>query len=481
MKRYKRIYILLGVLVVACAITFGVSQYEEQQELIRNSGEVFMEVPYDSVQALSWEYEEESLAFHRDETWLYDEDEAFPVDEEKMEELLSPFASFTAAFVIEEVEDYGQYGLDEPVCSIHLTTEEETYDILLGDYSTMDSQRYISIGDGNVYLVEDDPLDDFTLVLNDMIDNDDIPVFDEVDRIQFTGTENYEVVYQEDSDDTYREEDVYFAELDGDVLPLDTDKVESYLQDIRFMDLGTYVSYNATDEEIAACGLDDPELTITVDYTDEDEDGNPVSGTFVLSISRDPEELAAAAEAAEDENSDSEDTAAEEEEEEITAYARVGESQILYQLTSDDYKALMAASQDDLRHSEVLPTDVEDVTQLEISLDGEDYTITSLTDGEERSYYYQEELTDIADIQSALSALTADSFTQEAPSGKEEIALTLTLDREGDPTVTIAFYRYDGTYCLAEIDGEPVSLVERSLVVDLIEAVNALVLNGTHQ
>lgn len=481
MKRYKRIYILLGVLAAACAITFGVSQYEEQQELIRNSGEVFMEVPYDSVQALSWEYEEESLAFHRDETWLYDEDEAFPVDEEKMEELLSPFASFTAAFVIEEVEDYGQYGLDEPVCSIHLTTEEETYDILLGDYSTMDSQRYLSIGDGNVYLVENDPLDDFTLVLSDMIDNDDIPVFETVERIAFAGTEDYEIAYEEDSDATYREEDVYFADLDGDTLPLDTDKVEGYLQDIRFMDLGTYVSYNATDEEISACGLDDPELTITVDYTDEDEDGNPVSGAFVLSISRDPEELAAAEEAAAEENSDSEDTAAEEEEEEITAYARVGESQILYQLTSDDYQALMAASQDDLRHSEVLPTDVEDVTQLEISLDGEDYTITSLTDGEERSYYYQEELTDIADIQSALSALTADSFTQEAPSGKEEIALTLTLDREGDPTVTIAFYRYDGTYCLAEIDGEPVSLVERSLVVDLIEAVNALVLNETHQ
>lgn len=481
MKRYKRIYILLGVLVVACAITFGVSQYQERQELIRNSGEVFMEVPYDSVQALSWEYEEESLAFHRDETWLYDEDEAFPVDEEKMEELLSPFASFTAAFVIEEVEDYGQYGLDEPVCSIHLTTEEETYDILLGDYSTMDSQRYLSIGDGNVYLVEDDPLDDFTLVLSDMIDNDDIPVFETVERIAFAGAEDYEIVYEEDSDATYREEDVYFADLNGDVLPLDTDKVEGYLQDIRFMDLGTYVSYNATEEEIAACGLDDPELTVTVDYTDEDEDGNAVSGTFVLSISRDPEELAAAAEAAEAETSDGEDAAAEEEEAEITAYARVGESQILYQLTSDDYKALMAASQDDLRHSEVLPTDVEDVTQLEISLDGEDYVITSLTDGEERSYYYQEELTDVTDIQSALTALTADSFTQEAPSGKEEIAFTLTLDREGDPTVTIAFYRYDGTYCLAEIDGEPVSLVERSLVVDLIEAVNALVLNETHQ
>ena len=267
---------------------------------------------------------------------------------------------------------------------------------------------------------------------------------------------------------------MYFTDLGGDVLPLDTDKVEGYLQDIRFMDLGTYVSYNATDEEIAACGLDDPELTITVDYTEEDEEGNAVSGTFVLSVSRDPEELAAAEDA--DSAAAEEDTSSETEE--ITAYARIGASQILYQLASDDYEALMAASRDDLRHSEVLPVDdVEEITQLAISLDGEDYTITSLTDGETRSYYYQEELADIADIQSALTALTADSFTQESPSGKEEIALTLTLDREGDPTVTIAFYRYDGTYCLAEIDGEPVSLVERSLVVDLMEAVNALVLN----
>ena len=38
-------------------------------------------------------------------------------------------------------------------------------------------------------------------------------------------------------------------------------------------------------------------------------------------------------------------------------------------------------------------------------------------------------------------------------------------------------YRYDGTNCIAVVDGEPVSLVSRSLVVDLVEAVNSIVLN----
>lgn len=38
-------------------------------------------------------------------------------------------------------------------------------------------------------------------------------------------------------------------------------------------------------------------------------------------------------------------------------------------------------------------------------------------------------------------------------------------------------YRYDGEFCLAEVDGKPVSLVRRSYAVDLIEAVQAIVLS----
>ena len=53
----------------------------------------------------------------------------------------------------------------------------------------------------------------------------------------------------------------------------------------------------------------------------------------------------------------------------------------------------------------------------------------------------------------------------------------LTLDNENYPTMTLAFYRYNGTLCLAEADGAPVCLVSRSAVVDLVEAVQAFALN----
>lgn len=48
--------------------------------------------------------------------------------------------------------------------------------------------------------------------------------------------------------------------------------------------------------------------------------------------------------------------------------------------------------------------------------------------------------------------------------------MTVFLDNENYPQVTVALYRYDGEYCLAEVDGEPVSLVPRSQAVDLTEA-----------
>lgn len=142
-----------------------------------------------------------SLAFHKDETWLYDGDENFPVSEEKINELLEQFQAFGAAFIIEDVENYDQYGLDAPVCTIKLSTAEQTYEVKLGDYSKMDSQRYISIGDGNVYLVKHDPLDEFDAVLSDMIDHDEIPSFDHVTRIQFAGAESYSISYEEESSD----------------------------------------------------------------------------------------------------------------------------------------------------------------------------------------------------------------------------------------------------------------------------------------
>ena len=116
------------------------------------------------------------------------------------------------------------------------------------------------------------------------------------------------------------------------------------------LDLTSYVTYNVTDEELETYGLDNPELLISIQYSwEDDETEETVSDTFKLSIAQDPEQAGTISE-----DSD--------EEEEIIAYARVGESKIIYKLASNQYENLLAASYDDLRHKEVLTADFDDST-----------------------------------------------------------------------------------------------------------------------
>lgn len=458
MKRSKKLYTLLGVLAVVLAATVAVLTYEEKKEEIKNSDEVILEIAKDDVTGISWEYSTNSLAFYKEENWMYDGDDTFPVDGDKLTGLLGCFEALEASFTIENVEDYDQYGLENPECSIILETEEKTYEILLGDFSNMDSQRYVSIGDGNVYLVADDPAEDFDVALSDLIAHDEIPDIADATEIAFAGTENYRIVLGETSF-TYDEEDLYYVEQNGVKQALDTENVESWLEAVESIGLTDYKTYNATEEELSEYGLLEPEMTITVKHPEEDEDGETPTETFTISIGRNPEEVEKA-----------------DEDDEVAAFVRIGESKIIYEITSTKYDTLMAVSYDDLRHQQIFWADFASVTELQITLDGENYAIAVEGKEDERVYKYEDEEIEIADIKSGLVGVTADSFTVEEMDGKEEIKISMKLDNENVSNIDIAFYRHDGSSCLAVVDGEPVAFVERAQVVELIEAVNAVIL-----
>ena len=132
---------------------------------------------------------------------------------------------------------------------------------------------------------------------------------------------------------------------------------------------------------------------------------------------------------------------------------------------------------------------MEAITGLTFTMDGETYVLhngaageaetgetaedgTASTDG----WFYQGTELDVTNLETALGALSADSFTEETPTGKEEIRFTAYLSNANFPKVEVVLYRYDGEYCLATVDGRTVSLIPRSQAVALMEAVNAIVL-----
>lgn len=462
MKRGKKIGLLSGMLCCISLAAFGVSEYEEQKERIKNSDEIIMEVKGEELKSLSWECSTGSFAFHKDGdgAWLYDEDEAFPVDDGKIEELLEPFREFRAAFTIEEVEDWDQYGLKDPVCTIRMETEGKSFEILLGNYSSMDSKRYVSVGDGNAYLAETDLLESFEREISDLIKHDEIPGLEDVTQLQYSGGESWRIFYEEESTDTYYQGDVYFMDQEDGHKPLDTERVDDYLDALRNLTLIDYVEYDAALEDLAQYGLDAPALSLSVDYTEVEEE------TFVLNIGLDP--TVTEEDEAEDEESADRD---------VKAYARVGESKIIYLITPEQYNKLADLSYNSLRHQELFWADFSDVYQMDILLEGETYAIVSEKSDEKRAYYYQGEELEMTEIRSAVRGLKAGIFTDEKPEQKEEIGLVIYLENEDYPEVQIQLFRYDGKNCIAVVDGEPMALVERSYVVDLIEAVNSIVLD----
>ena len=467
MNRAKRLYILLGILAAVCIVTFAVSRYETRKEDIKASGEVVFTIDPDAVTALSWEQGSSSLAFSlSDGIWQYGGDAAFPVDADKIAERLDAFVDFAAAYVIDDVTDYAQYGLEDPECTVYITTGEGTAAIALGAYSTMDAQRYVSTGDGKVYLAVSDPMELFSTELSRMIKNDVTPDIDRADCISFTGENEYTVIYDGSGEESICADDVYFS----DGRPLDTVRVEDYLRTIASLGLSDYATYTADEDKLSFYGLDSPVLTVTLDYTDDDG----ADKSFTLAVSKNAQELAAA-------EKNDEDTA------EVQAYARVGDSAIVYKISSESYDSLVASGYDDLRHREIFTADFSDVTAITAALDGETYSFELRADEDskkllsdvENVWYYGEDKIDAAALEDALVSLLAESFTDEKPSGKCEIALTLTLDNERFPELDIALYRHDGSSCIAVVDGETIGLVPRGEAVSLIEAVNAIVLGAS--
>lgn len=448
MNKQKKLLVMLAVLMLVSAVTVMVVRREETKEKIKNTPATVLE--WSDISAVSWSYEGNSYAFQKtDDTWVYPEDTAFPVDQEKMEDLLEQFGDLGAAFTIEDVEDYGQYGLEKPSCTITLTQGEETVTLELGDYSKMDAQRYASLGDGNVYLLSHDPVEDFDIGLSDLIQQDQVPAFAEVEAITLTGDQTDE--FRKTKGRSLCQEDEYFRDSDGG--PLDTDLTENYLKTLEKVSLTDYVTYKATEEDLKNCYLDTPAQTVTVTYKPEEEEN---TATFTLHLGKAPDKS---------------------EEEPGQAYARVGDSPILYKISESLYQALTACGYDDLRHQNLFTGDFSLAKELTVTLEGSTRVFTyEEQDQEEPAWYLGEEQVDLTDIQTALENLTAEAFTQEAPTGKEELSLTVKLDQEGENTLTLTFYRQDGTTVLAQANGKTLCTLPRAQVVTLTESFNAILL-----
>lgn len=134
----------------------------------------------DAITALTWTYSGETVSLsHKDGTWGY-EDPDCPIDQSYPENMAYALEKITSDRTIEAPEDLSEYGLDEPQCTVDIAAGEDSYQLLIGDETTLDGLLYLSTGDGNVYLVSSGLLSAFSYGLYDIIDMEDIPSITDV-------------------------------------------------------------------------------------------------------------------------------------------------------------------------------------------------------------------------------------------------------------------------------------------------------------
>ena len=134
----------------------------------------------------------------------------------------------------------------------------------------------------------------------------------------------------------------------------------------------------------------------------------------------------------------------------------------------------------------LLAMDLDELTAMDIILDGETYRFEkgtmSITDSEgntteETVYRLNGEVVDLDDVLTYLGSIGSEGYAYGVtPERSEEIRFVLYRENAVYPKVELVFYQYNSTGCLTMLNGEATVFATREDIVTLIEDVNDLVL-----
>ena len=456
LKRKKTLIILCALLVLIIGGIVIVNAVEKHVESISTIDEVVFAADADSLTEIKWTFEDKTLDFVKtDDVWTYSGDDSFPVDQEEISYLIENFAEVHASFIIEDVEDYSQYGLDDPEAEITFVTSDGETTLSCGTFSTMDSKRYISINGGTVYLIDDDIEEYLSSEKDDYLDNDEIPYYQQIESVELTGDSNLSLIYEEDATYDYTTSYNYYLK-DGDTyLPLSDSFVTSFLGYFTHITFSDYVTYCVTDEELSNWGFDAPSLTIHVkgygydtDFTDDNDLGEEEDHYLYFKKIDDE-----------------------------TIYLRVDESQIIYSYTADDYETLTGYNYESLRPTAVVDISASQVQTITASIDSDQYIIDAETIDDIVTYTVNGYEIEGSTIVSDITSLSVKEFDSTKALGTEEFSVTIVLNDEANTSLAISLYRVDGDSCLVTLNGETLGLVDRSQMSTLKEDFITTMLN----
>ena len=272
-KKSVNLITAVGVLVVLSGAYVGVKAYVAKQEAAdtesaEEENPEIISIASADVKSIKFVIDKKEVTFEKDgDSWVKSDETDFPVDQDKIDTLVSSLNSIKAEGTLENVEDASEYELDQPENTITVTTEDgETTVIQLGMENDSTSQEYIDLNEDSstVYVVSNSTFSSFEGTLYDFAKSGVFPTVDSstVSKISVEGKDSSYVVEKD-------ENNFWNITGDGETEKADSAKATSLASALSSMAYSSYVNYNCAEDEFSQYGLDKPYAEITVCYQEK--------------------------------------------------------------------------------------------------------------------------------------------------------------------------------------------------------------------
>ena len=274
-KKSVNLITAVGVLVVLSGAYVGVKAYVAKQEAAdtesaEEENPEIISIASADVKSIKFVIDKKEVTFEKDgDSWVKSDETGFPVDQDKIDTLVSSLNSIKAERTLENVEDASEYELDQPDNTITVTTEDgETTVIQLGMENDSTSQEYIDLNkdSSTVYVVSNSTFSSFEGTLYDFAKSGVFPTVDSstVSKISVDGKDSSYVVEKDKNN-------FWNITGDGETEKADSAKATSLASTLSSVAYASYVNYNCAEDELSQYGLDKPYAEITVDYQEKVE------------------------------------------------------------------------------------------------------------------------------------------------------------------------------------------------------------------
>ncbi|MGN0971846.1 MAG: DUF4340 domain-containing protein, partial [Aristaeellaceae bacterium] len=402
MKRSIKLLLLALVLALCVGGYFGVQQFNETQQVSEEAGTFDLTAKLaEDVTGLKWTAGDTAFDLTYDgSTWQRADDPAFPVDQDKAQDMADALLALTATRKIENVTSPADYGLAEPAFSVTVRWKdgtETTY--AMGDETPFGDGYYLLLSgqDTVIYTISKKLSSIFETDMNALAVLETIPAVENVTRL----TVGDSLDLQRASASRTINPDQLWYDADGNPVDGAEDLVET-AQGIAWEER---VTASASDEELTAWRLDEDAATAIILY-----DGDEAGMTVLLGDTDDDGNY----------------------------YARLPGSSMVYTVSATDVSSLLTATAEDMRSATILSLPYEQVQTATLTAGSAVYTlepadVATDTDLEGEAEDPGE------DLWTMVLGLTA-ADEPEGSAGDLVLSIHVTSDEGMEATLTIAEY-----------------------------------------